>query len=236
MRGPRTELLIEQENLWVTVVNSRESRTQFSDSPVYSYEGQQERHDRHQTTGGHDLSASNSDYDTFVAPIRHRMVNSVWRILRDADDTEDTVQEALLQILRKIRRIRGHPNPTALILRICVNLAIDRRRKRVNERGIIENADVDRIVDQRSLTPDQTVARQEHQTRVLTALGELPKRQAEAIVLHALEELPYAAMAVAMNCRESTARVLVSKARRRLRQQFGLSDNPTPQTTEVSTS
>jgi RNA polymerase sigma-70 factor, ECF subfamily len=179
------------------------------------------------------LNADTTDYDTFVAPIRHRIVNSVWRIVRNAEDTEDVVQDALLQILKKIKRIRAHPNPTAMILRICVNLAIDRQRRQTKRRDASQNAILDQLVDERAMPPDEALAQTEQQTRVLAALRDLPKREAEAIVLHVLEQLPYAAVADGMKCRESTVRVLVSKARRRLRKQFGLSD--TPEAKDVST-
>ena len=179
------------------------------------------------------MNSGTTDYDTFVAPIRHRIVNSVWRVLRNAEDTEDVVQEALLQILKKIKRIRAHPNSTAMILRICVNLAIDRQRRRTKRRATTENAVLEQVVDERSRAPDEALARAEQQTRVLAALSDLPKREAEAIVLHVLEDLPYAEVADGMKCRESTARVLVSRARGRLRKQFGLSD--TPRTKDVST-
>lgn len=180
----------------------------------------------------HALNAGNADYDTLVAPIRHRIVNSVWRILRNTEDTEDVVQETLLQILKKIERIRAHPNPTAMILRICVNLATDRLRRR-RRRDSIENTALDRIVDERSMAPDEILIQVEHQTQVFAALRNLPKREAEAIVLHVLEQLSYAEVAAGMRCRESTVRVLVSKARGRLRRRFGLSDTPQPK--DVST-
>jgi DNA-directed RNA polymerase specialized sigma24 family protein len=45
----------------------------------------------------------------------------------------------------------------------------------------------------------------------------LSKNQARAILMHAVEEIPYSDIATAMDCRESTVRKHVARARTRLR-------------------
>ena len=73
-------------------------------------------------------------YDDLIAPIEDRMIRSVWRIVRDADDADDAFQAALEKIWRRLETIRRHPNPRALILRICVNAAYDLLRKKARLR------------------------------------------------------------------------------------------------------
>ena len=73
-------------------------------------------------------------YEELIAPIESRMMQSIWRIVRDPEIAEDTMQEALTTIWKRLDRIRNHPNPHALILKICVNASYDSLRKRFRHR------------------------------------------------------------------------------------------------------
>lgn len=77
-----------------------------------------------------------------IAPVKDRMVATVWRILRHPQDAEDALQNALVTIWRRQTQVESHPVPHALILRICADAAIDQfRRRRVG------NVDVDLLKD-----------------------------------------------------------------------------------------
>jgi DNA-directed RNA polymerase specialized sigma24 family protein len=70
------------------------------------------------------------EYERLIAPIEDRMIRSVWRIVRDPDDAEDAFQDALLMVWKRWGQVRRHPNPHALVLRICINAAHDMLRRR----------------------------------------------------------------------------------------------------------
>ncbi|MBN2310785.1 MAG: RNA polymerase sigma factor [Candidatus Hydrogenedentes bacterium] len=154
------------------------------------------------------------EYDELVVPIRQRMVNAIWRITRDAHATDDVLQDVLVRMLRRFGRIRRHPNPTALVLRMCVNEAIDHVRRRRRHAVALEAV---RVAEAQRGGLTGQAEHAEAREAVLQALGMLPKREAEAMVLLAVEELSSRDIAEAMGCRESTVRVLISKARKRLR-------------------
>ena len=158
------------------------------------------------------------DYETFVTPIRGRMVNCVWRIVRDPADTEDVVQEVLLHITGRFEQVRRHPNPTALLLRICANKALDHLRSRKSRHEAMDRLAA--LPEDNPATPLQDVARSEERMEILEFIRKLPEREAEAITLHALEEFGYPAVAEAMGCSQSTARVLIGRARERFRKAF----------------
>ncbi len=74
-----------------------------------------------------------TDLANLIAPVRDRMLATVWRILRHPQDAEDALQNALVTVLRRRTQIESHPAPHALILRICADAAIDQfRRRRLN--------------------------------------------------------------------------------------------------------
>ena len=172
------------------------------------------------------------DYERFVMPIQGRMVDCVWRIVRDSHDTEDVVQEALLHIMQRFDAVRKHPNPTALLLRICANKALDHLRRRDSRRDAL-----DRLTTSphpAGSTPSQDLALDDERSLILDFVRTLPQREAEAITLHALEELDYAAVAASMGCAESTVRVLIGRARERFRKAFRSEECPSPKS-KIST-
>jgi len=160
-----------------------------------------------------------NDYDVLIAPIKRRMASAVWRLVRDRHETEDVVQEVLVHVVRRIDRIREHRNPTALILRMCVHASLDHLRKK-RRAGRFLARWREGALSRPASDPPARMAAAELRDALLRALSFLPKREGEAIVLHAVEGLDYPDTAEAMRCRESTVRVLVSKARRRLRERF----------------
>ena len=68
-------------------------------------------------------------YDDLIAPMEAIMMRSIWRVVRNADLAEDALQDALSVIWKKRFQIQLHPNPPALILKICLNTAYDSLRK-----------------------------------------------------------------------------------------------------------
>ena len=63
----------------------------------------------------------------------------------------------------------------------------------------------------------QNISAAEKDAVVLRAIGRLSKNQARAILMHAVEEVPYDAIAEAMDCGEATVRKHVARARTKLR-------------------
>ncbi len=160
------------------------------------------------------------DYESLIEPIRHRMVNTIWKLVRDPDDTEDAVQEALERIYKKFNKICRHPNPTALILRMCINTAYDHLRRTQRKQGRENTMDSSTSLSAPGPSPAESAAQKEQLHRVLEAVKKLPRREAEAILLLAVEGFSYSQTAEAMACREATVRSMIAKARRRLTSLF----------------
>jgi RNA polymerase sigma factor (sigma-70 family) len=156
-------------------------------------------------------------YEQLIAPLEARMMRTVWGIVRDPDDAQDALQEALAVIWRRWDRLQRHPNPEALVLRICVNAAYDAlRRKRSRLRWLTAEAAPVDVSDGAPSAVQQMAAVEQH-ARMQTAIASLSRNQATAIVMHAIEDMPYDEVAAAMRCREVTVRTHVARARARLR-------------------
>jgi len=157
------------------------------------------------------------EYERLVAPIEDRMMRAVWRVTRHSDDAEDALQEALLTIWRRWDLIVRHPNPHALILHICINAGHDLLRRRVRQGNWIGQPLIPEHIPDSSDSALQSITSAEQHRQVLRAIGLLPKNQARAILMHAVEEVPYSDIAAALHCREVTVRKHVARARTRLR-------------------
>jgi RNA polymerase sigma-70 factor (ECF subfamily) len=153
------------------------------------------------------------EYERLIQPIEDRMMRTVWRVTRDPDDTEDAFQEALLTIWKRWDRILTHPNPQALVLQICINAAHDVLRRKVRQGKLTVMEDM----PDASASVLENISAAEQDAQVLRAIGLLSKNQARAILMHAVEEVPYGDIAAAMDCRESTVRKHVARARTKLR-------------------
>jgi RNA polymerase sigma-70 factor (ECF subfamily) len=157
------------------------------------------------------------EYERLIAPIEDRMMRAVWRITRDPNDTEDAFQEALLTVWKRWDRIRMHPNPHALVLHICINAAHDLLRRKVRQGKWLTAIAVPEDIPDSSVSAMQNISGAEQDAQILRAIGLLPKNQARAILMHAVEELPYGDIAVALECQEATVRKHVARARTKLR-------------------
>lgn len=157
------------------------------------------------------------EYERLIAPIEDRMMRAVWRVSRNGGDADDAFQEALLTVWKRWERIAAHPNPHALILHICSNAAHDVLRRRVRERKRVEDIAVADNIPDLTASTIQIIDGARQRGQVLQAIGLLSKNQARAILMHAVEEIPYGDIAAAMSCRESTVRKHVARARTRLR-------------------
>jgi RNA polymerase sigma factor (sigma-70 family) len=139
--------------------------------------------------------------------------------VRDPDEAADVLQSALALVWRDLAKIHKHPNPRAYILRLCVSAAYDalrrRQRRRRRELPLEEEALPTRPA---SGDPAQAALERERREALLAAIARLPPRQAQALVLRAMEEQSFDAIAQALGCSEATARSHVSKARERLRE------------------
>jgi RNA polymerase sigma factor (sigma-70 family) len=166
-------------------------------------------------------------YNELIRPNEGLMTRVVWRIVRNPQDAEDTLQDALSIIWKKRGRVVNHPNPQALILKICINSAYDTLRKRRRHKRdestplhLYSREENNRALDQ--------LVQKETETEILNAIGRLPRKQAIAVLMRIVKEQPYEVIAQAMGCSETTVRIHVARGRARLNQWLAHLDPYTP--------
>ena len=157
-------------------------------------------------------------FDRLIASARPRLYALALRILGDADEAEDAVQDASLKVWRNLGRFQARSSFSTWLHRIAVNAALDRIRRR----GPAPRATDAAVDDDRSElgpppeTPERIYARAEAGAGVRRALGRLSDAHGEALRLCDLEGEPYAAIAVAARCPIGTVMSRLYHARRNL--------------------
>ncbi len=170
------------------------------------------------------------DLERFLASVEQRAFRIARIVLRDDEDALDSVQDAMLQLVRHYAR-RPAAEWRPLFYRILQNRIRDYQRRR-QVRGRLfawwpafaseEEATVetDTAVDAAPAVVDQLMATQAL-AELERQLAELPPRQQEAFMLRNFEGLDVAQTASAMGCSEGSVKTHYSRAVHTLRQRLG---------------
>lgn len=136
--------------------------------------------------------------------------------VRDADDHADCVQEVFARALENLGRLDDPERFRPWLLAIARHVAIDGRRKRVKDVERYSDAVADELPT-RARTPSIEVELRSLGGRVRNALGALPEREATAVALATYLDLNPAEIGAALGVKPGNAKVIVHRARRRLR-------------------
>jgi RNA polymerase sigma-70 factor (ECF subfamily) len=156
-------------------------------------------------------------YDELIAPLEAMMMHSIWRIVRKADLAEDCLQDALAVVWKKRFQIRLHPNPQALILKICLNAACDSLRRLERTRRQMDLSQLDNVPAPPDHDADRDLEEREIVEQVQQAIRRLPRKRALAMMMRLIHEESFEAIALALDCSEITVRIHISRGRAQLR-------------------
>lgn len=149
-------------------------------------------------------------------------------ILKDDAEAEDAVQESYLLAYRAMHKFRGEAKLATWLVRIVVNEAIARMRKRKRRAEIIElSGDSAQQGDDTEVTnmnqaspeqPEQAALRKETRRLLEAKIDQLPDAFRTVFVLRALEEMSVEEAAICLDIPEATVRTRYFRARSLLRE------------------
>jgi len=137
---------------------------------------------------------------------------TAWRILGQAQDAEDAVQEALLTAVR-LCEDQGVGNWGGLLRRIVARRALDRLRTRRPAAPLVGEEQAPAAEQPDRLAMDRELARQ-----LRAAVARLPERQGEVFSLRFFGELSNGEIAATLEISLDAVGVALHKARQQLKQ------------------
>jgi len=160
-----------------------------------------------------------------LADARPRLLAVAMRIVRDGDEAEDVVQEALLKVCRSLARFEGRSSFSTWLHRITVNAALDRLRRGSSRRdrvapGAQGHNDDERAPARADLvddeTPERELSRRETGAVVRGALERLQPIHRDVLVLREFDGESYRDLARLVRCPVGTVMSRLHHARHKL--------------------
>jgi len=142
-----------------------------------------------------------------------RLYNVACRLLGNAADAEDLVQEAFLLAHRKLDTFRGDSALGTWLHRLLVNLGLDHLRSRAGRA-----AQATMGIDDAKVAPFTRPESVPERIDLEQAIARLPEGSRAAFILHDIEGLEHREVAEILGVSEGTSKSQLHKARLKLRE------------------
>ncbi len=172
------------------------------------------------------LDAARERYAELVERHQRRAVRIAYHYVRDSADADEAVQDAFVKAYTHLGTFREELPFEVWFTRILINGCLDRiKAKRRRERWIArptidangEERDPTENLPSRSPSPEARLLHNERRRRLKAAMVELPERQRLVFVLSHFEGRTSREVSAVTGLNESTVRVHLFRAIRRLR-------------------
>jgi len=155
-----------------------------------------------------------ADWQEIVREHGPMAFDTAWRLLGNASDTEDAVQEALLDAFRLQRR-QAIANWGGLLRHLATRRALDRLRKR-RPLELLPSTALSPPGDR----PDEQAIERELSQRLREALSILPDREASVFSLRYFAEMQNSEIAATLQISPEAVAAALHKARRKLQERL----------------
>ena len=168
---------------------------------------------------------SDEAFETLISLYQAPIYNVAYRILGDASEASDAVQETFMKIFKGIKTFRGESGLKTWIYRIAISESLNRQRwwKRWRRHAPISVDDTSpngaRLVEVRDSrpTPESACAQMEMEREVQRALNGLSFEHRVAVVLRDIEGLSYDEIAETLGLSLGTVKSRLWRARSELK-------------------
>lgn len=151
-----------------------------------------------------------------VLPLRKKLINISWRMMEDKSDAEDIVQETFLKLWLIREKLDGYNSVEALAIQVAKNLALDKLKRHRPEGPDIETLSL----DSGYRSPAEQLEQRDAAERIRQLIGQLPTLQQTIIRMKDVEGCELAEIAEITGTQVEAVRVNLSRARKKIREQF----------------
>lgn len=161
-------------------------------------------------------------FEQIMSLYADRLYNYILRMVGNATDAEDLVQETFLRAYQGLPNFDGRASLGTWLYRIATNLCIDHQRRRARRAPTVsysahddedgETAEWD-FPDQQTPNPLEAALNRELEAVVEEAIGKLSPKLKTVLVLYDVEELSYEEIARVLNIPIGTVKSRLNHAR-----------------------
>lgn len=170
-----------------------------------------------QVTGRRSATTSTRQFDDFYVAHYRAVVALAYALSGSRAGAEDLAQEAFVAVLRRWDDVRDFDDPGVWVRRVVANRSVSAVRRR-----LAEGRALTRLGGAPPPLPD--VSADTHD--VWRAVRRLPRRQAQAIALHYLEDMSLDRVALVLGCSVETVRTHLKRGRSSLGRALAVEEAP----------
>jgi len=149
-----------------------------------------------------------------ITPIKDRLFRFAMRMVDNAAEAEDVVQEVLIKLWHKREELPQIQNLEAWSIRLTKNLSLDKLKSK-HKRTEKLDAHFDLVSD--SQNPEQIVASKDAMDRIHLLMQGLPESQRLVLQLRDIEELSYKEIAESLDMSMNLVKVNLFRGRQNLK-------------------
>jgi RNA polymerase sigma-70 factor, ECF subfamily len=176
------------------------------------------------------LQGRSAAFGELVCRYQDRLFNTVYRLLDNADDAQDVVQEAFLSAYQSLDSFKGDSLFFTWLYRIAINTAISLKRKQrvaVSISAAREDGGVKEPLDPSDYgRPGHALEKAEEERRIQNALNRLSPEHRAVLVMKDMEGQKYEHMAEVLQVPIGTIRSRLHRARVELRELLQQEEEP----------
>ena len=159
-----------------------------------------------------------NDFKRKFLPYHRKLYRAAFHLMENAQDAEDMVQEAYLKLWKRRDEL---PTDIANLEAYCVTLVKHVCHDALRLAHLKEDG---RPPEDLPIAGSTNVAHEvelkDEASQVMTLIGQLPDQQRQIMQMRDVEDLPYEEIEKATGLTSVNIRVLLSRARKKIREQF----------------
>lgn len=173
-------------------------------------------------------SGEDGAFKLLVDKYSGKIFNTVIGILQNREDAEDITQEVFIEVHRSIVNFKGESLLSTWMYRIAVSKSLEFLRKKNRKKRFVlfktrqNDESIDPINEIPSFHhPGIQLENKERAAILFAAIKQLPEKQQSAFILHKMEDLPYAEIAVILEVTLPAVESLMFRAKQNLQKLLG---------------
>jgi len=167
------------------------------------------------------LEGRTAAYGELVRRYQDRLYNTIYRLLDNAEDAQDVLQEAFLNAYVSLDKFKGDAQFFTWLYRIAFNAAISLRRKRQSQLSVRMGRRLEGHAEPLDVSdasrPEHGIEREEEEKRIQEGLNRLSPDHRIVLILKDIEGQKYSQMAEILGVPVGTIRSRLHRARMELR-------------------